>query len=104
MRGVVTGGLLVIGLGVGLSVMAWNRWMAGTWTEEDVTVELWPGENAVQHMARLQAQLPSSGQRVLDHVELRSWESRLKAGRYRFPADESVKNSAARLVTGNEKP
>ena len=102
-RGVLTGGMLVLSFGLGLSWLAWNRWMAGTWTDQDVTVELWPGDNAVQHMARLEAQLPPSGQRVLDHVEMRSWEGRLKAGRYRFPADESVKNSAARLVTGNRE-
>ena len=92
-----------LGLGLGLSWLAWNRWMGGTWTNEDVTVELWPGDNAVQHMARLEAQLPPSGRRVLDHVEMRSWEGRLKAGRYRFPAGESVKNSATRLVTGNRE-
>ncbi|MDP7435041.1 MAG: hypothetical protein QF427_02305, partial [Flavobacteriales bacterium] len=102
-RGFLTGGLLVLGLGLGLSWLAWNRWMGGTWTNEDVTVELWPGYNAVQHMARLEAQLPPSGRRVLDHVEMRSWEGRLKAGRYRFPAGESVKNSATRLVTGNRE-
>ena len=102
-RGFLTGGLLVLGLGLGLSWLAWNRWMGGTWTNEDVTVELWPGDNAVQHMARLEAQLPPSGRRVLDHVEMRSWEGRLKAGRYRFPAGESVKNSATRLVTGNRE-
>ena len=102
-RGFLSGGLLVLGLGLGLSWLAWNRWMGGTWTNEDVTVELWPGDNAVQHMARLEAQLPPSGRRVLDHVEMRSWEGRLKAGRYRFPAGESVKNSATRLVTGNRE-
>ena len=65
-RGVLTGGMLVLSFGLGLSWLAWNRWMAGTWTDQDVTVELWPGDNAVQHMARLEAQLPPSGQRVLD--------------------------------------
>ena len=102
-RGFLKGGLLVLGLGLGLAWLAWDRWMDGTWTNEDVTVELWPGDNAVQHMARLEAQLPPAGKRVLDHVEMRSWEGRLKAGRYRFPAGESVKNSATRLVTGNRE-
>ena len=102
-RGFLKGGLLVLGLGLGLAWLAWDRWMDGTWTNKDVTVELWPGDNAVQHMARLEAQLPPAGKRVLDHVEMRSWEGRLKAGRYRFPAGESVKNSATRLVTGNRE-
>ena len=82
-RGFLTGGLLVLALGLGLAWLAWDRWMDGTWTNENVTVELWPGDNAVQHMARLEAQLPPAGKRVLDHVEMRSWEGRLKAGRDR---------------------
>ena len=102
-RRMVTVILMVVGIGLTLSIVAWDRWVAGRWCEHLVTVDLKPGDNVVQHMISLKEQLPSSGDRVLAHLKMRSWEGRLKAGRYQFPQGESVKNSAARLATGNRE-
>lgn len=39
----------------------------------------------------------------MEHLVLRDWEGRLKPGRYVFPAHESVRSSATRLVTGQRE-
>ena len=103
LRRMATFGLVCAVVGLAASVVAWNHWMAGSWSDQTVTVELVPDHNAVQHMESLKTQLPPGGERLLDHLTIRSWEGRLKAGRYEFPAGESVKQSAVRLVTGNRQ-
>ena len=47
---------MVLGFGLGLSRLAWNRWMAGTWTDQDVTVELWPETMPCNTWLKLEAQ------------------------------------------------
>ena len=94
---------LVLLTGGALGRGAWLRWMSGTWSEDAIVVELVPGLDTPGRLAALERQLPEEGRRVIEHIEFRSWEGRLSAGRYVFPAGESVKSSAARLVTGNRE-
>lgn len=100
--------IFLIGGFMGLAVLlmayaGWSRWMTGTWSDRDVVVDLHPGMSGADLLPSLTEQLPHNGQRVVDHVKLRSWEGRLKPGRYAFPAGESVKASATRLVTGDRE-
>jgi UPF0755 protein len=91
----VVAGLLVAG--------AWRRWMAGSWHNEEVTVLLSPRLSTSELIDTLSKQLPNEGSRVVDHLTMRDWTARLKPGRYTFPAHETVKQSATRLVTGQRE-
>ena len=92
----VVAGLMVIG--------AYQRWMSGAWHSEEVTVLLPPGLTTSELIDTLSKQLPKGGSRVVDHLTMRDWNTRLKPGRYTFPAQETVKQSATRLVTGQREP
>lgn len=91
----------VVGL---VAAGAWKRWMSGSWHDQEVTVLLPPGLNASELVDELIQQMPDGGQRVADHLSIRDWTTRLKPGRYTFPAHEPVKQSAIRLVTGQRDP
>lgn len=86
-----------------LAAGAWQRWMSGSWHDEEVTVLLPPGLTTSEWVDTLSDQLPKSGRRVVDHLTMRDWTTRLKPGRYTFPAHETVKQSATRLVTGQRE-
>ena len=92
---------VLIGL---LAVGAWQRWMSGSWHNEEVTVLLPPGLTTSELADTLSKQLPNDGRRVVNHLTMRDWTTRLKPGRYTFPAHETVKQSATRLVTGQRDP
>ena len=87
-----------------LAVGAWQRWMSGSWHNEEVTVLLPPGLTTSELADTLSKQLPNDGRRVVNHLTMRDWTTRLKPGRYTFPANETVKQSATRLVTGQRDP
>ena len=87
-----------------LSALAWKRWVSGSWQSTAVTVHLPPGLTTDELAVTLGAQMPVEGGRVMEHVSFRDWTSRLKPGKYTFPANESVKQSASRLVTGQREP
>ena len=87
-----------------LAVGAWQRWMSGSWHNEEVTVLLPPGLTTSELADTLSKQLPNDGRRVVNHLTMRNWTTRLKPGRYTFPAHETVKQSATRLVTGQRDP
>lgn len=87
-----------------LAVGAWQRWMSGSWHNEEVTVLLPPGLTTSELADTLSKQLPNDGRRVVNHLTMRDWTTRLKPGRYTFPAHETVKQSATRLVTGQRDP
>ena len=86
-----------------LTAGAWQRWMSGSWHSEEVTVLLPPGLETSELVDTLSKQLPNDGSRVVDHLTMRDWTARLKPGRYTFPAHETVKQSATRLVTGQRE-
>ena len=86
-----------------LAVGAWQRWMSGSWHSEEVTVLLPPGLATSELVDTLSKQLPNDGSRVVDHLTMRDWTTRLKPGRYTFPAHETVTQSATRLVTGQRE-
>ena len=86
-----------------LAAGAWRRWMSGSWHSEEVTVLLPPGLETSELVDTLSKQLPNDGSRVVDHLTMRDWTARLKPGRYTFPAHETVKQSATRLVTGQRE-
>ena len=87
-----------------LAVGAWQRWMSGSWHNEEVTVLLPPGLTTSELADTLSKQLPNDGRRVVNHLTMRDWTTQLKPGRYTFPAHETVKQSATRLVTGQRDP
>ena len=86
-----------------LAAGAWRRWMSGSWHNKEVTVLLPPGLETSELVDTLSKQLPHDGSRVVDHLTMRDWTARLKPGRYTFPAHETVKQSATRLVTGQRE-
>ena len=86
-----------------LAAGAWRRWMSGCWHNKEVTVLLPPGLATSELVDTLSKQLPNDGSRVVDHLTMRDWTARLKPGRYTFPAHETVKQSATRLVTGQRE-
>ena len=92
--------LLLCGIG---GYLAFQRWVAGPWSAQEVTVELPPNRSTDELMVMLDSLLGQSGEPVLDHIRWRDWTHRLQPGRYVFPAHESVKQSAARLVTGQRE-
>lgn len=94
---------VVLAVGGIVGYLGIQRWVRGTWSATDLTVELPPDVPAAEQMHALSLALPADGQRVLDHISWRGWEGRLKPGRYAFPAGEAVSQSAARLVTGNRE-
>ena len=86
-----------------LGWIGWNRYASGSWTHQTCTVDLPPETSTSELWSLLKRDLPSGGERVLQHIAWRGWSERIKAGRYRFPEGESVQASAARLVTGNRE-
>lgn len=81
----------------------WMRYVEGSWSDQTVSVDLPPGWASEDWMAALSQGLPPEGKRVLRHLSVRGWQGRLKPGRYTFPPNETVKESAIRLVTGNRE-
>lgn len=102
-RAWLTLSLVALALVAAASWVAWSRWMDGSWSPESVTVELMPGTTLEERRHSLESQLPEGGERLMEHLALRGWEERLKPGRYVFPAHESVRKSATRLVTGQRE-
>ena len=98
---ILSAAMLVVAL---IAVGAWQRWMSGSWHDAEVTVLLPPGLATSELADTLSMQLPNGGRRVVEHLKMRDWTTRLKPGRYTFPAHETVKQSATRLVTGQREP
>ena len=96
----ITAALLFGGI---VGSLAYQRWIAGPWSAKEVTVELPPNKSTDELMVMLDSLLGQTGEPVLDHIRWRGWTHRLQPGRYVFPANESVKQSAARLVTGQRE-
>ena len=96
----ITAALLFGGI---VGSLAYQRWIAGPWSAKEVTVELPPNKSTDELMVMLDSLLGQTGEPVLDHIRWRDWTHRLQPGRYVFPANESVKQSAARLVTGQRE-
>ena len=90
-------------LASGVCWLGWDRYASGSWTTASVTVDLPPNEDVSVLRSHLEQALPPEGSRVLQHLDWRGWEIRLKPGRYTFDLGETVKESAVRLVTGNRE-
>lgn len=98
--------MLIVGiLGCTIACLggAWRHWVSNAWSESEVRLDLAPVADAQELWRQLEADMPTCGQPVLQHLSWRGWKARIRPGRYHFPAGESVQNSAARLASGQRE-
>ena len=100
---VVGMGLLVIVAG---AVGAWIYFthIDGKWCETNWTVELPPvdGDMWDGWLVACEA-APCRADRLNNYLKWRDWTHRLKPGRYSFSPDETIRQSAAKLVVGDRQ-